>query len=247
MEDGSVRYNGSCKYSHERRSAEYDHELQSALAKNEKHKTKIQGCLACEQGISVSLGRKHTVDCRQTVLPPLETDNLRTVKFNADGKSLKRHRHEDDEDNRDPKRVRCTHKQPVKRADSEGTDDKDTDAKRAKLCDTPSSSFSSHEFAPMLHVSSGVDESAETREIVTKKPCVDDTMEISAIETRTNAKSAVGRALDTANKTLHRVLDECPLESEAVTNAAELNSIKDKRVYTEMPRELRTFFAVSGC
>ena len=30
------------------------------------------------------------------------------------------------------------------------------------------------------------------------------------------------------------MLDECHLESEAVTKAAELNSIKDKRVYTEM-------------
>ena len=59
-------------------------------------------------------------------------------------------------------------------------------------------------------------------------------MEISAIETLTNAKLEVDRAMDTANKTLHRVLDEYPLESEAVNKAAELNSVKDKRVYTEM-------------
>ena len=46
-----------------------------------------------------------------------------------------------------------------------------------------------------------------------KNPGVDDDMEISAIEALTNE---VDRALDTANKTLHRVLEECPLESEAV-------------------------------
>ena len=114
------------------------------------------------------------------------------------------------------------------------TDDKETDAKRAKLCDTPSSSPSSNEFAPMLHDSSGVDESAETRESVMKKPRVDNDKEISAIETLANAKLEVDRALDTANKTLHRLLDECPLESEAVTKAAKLKSIKDKHVYTEM-------------
>ena len=59
-------------------------------------------------------------------------------------------------------------------------------------------------------------------------------MEISAIEKLTNAKLEVDRALDTANKTLHRLLEESSLELEAVTTAAELNSIKDKRVYTEM-------------
>ena len=86
----------------------------------------------------------------------------------------------------------------------------------------------------MLHDSSGVDESAETRECVLKKRRVDDDMEISAIETLANAKLEVDRALHTANKTLHRLLDECPHEFEAIAKAAELNSIKDKRVYTEM-------------
>ena len=71
----------------------------------------------------------------------------------------------------------------------------------------------SHEFAPMLHNSYGVDESAETRESVIKKRRVDDDMEISAIETLTNAKLEVDRALHTANKTLHRLLDECTHES----------------------------------
>ena len=83
----------------------------------------------------------------------------------------------------------------------------------------------------MEHDSSGVDESAETRESNAKNPRVDDDMEISAIEALTNE---VDRALDTANKTLHRVPEECPLESQAFNSAAELNSIKDKRVYTEM-------------
>ena len=72
---------------------------------------------------------------------------------------------------------------------------------------------------------------------VTKKPRVATDMEISAIETLTNAKLEVDRALDTANKTLHRLLEECPLESEAVTKATELNSIRGKRVYTEVHNE----------
>ena len=69
------------------------------------------------------------------------------------------------------------------------------------------------------------------RESVTKKLRVDTDMEISATETLTNAKQEVDRALD---KTLHRLLEEIPLESEAVTKAAELNSIRDKRVHTEV-------------
>ena len=63
-----------------------------------------------------------------------------------------------------------------------------------------------------------------------KKPRVDIDMETSATETLTNAKMEVDRALDTVNKTLHRLLEEIPLESEAVTKAAENNRIKDKRV-----------------
>ena len=58
-------------------------------------KTKLQGCLVCEHGINVSLGRKHTWECRQTFLPSLKMDSLWTVKFDADGKSLKRHEHEE--------------------------------------------------------------------------------------------------------------------------------------------------------
>ena len=44
----------------------------------------------------------------------------------------------------------------------------------------------------------------------------------------------VVRALDIANKTLHRLLEEIPIESKAVTKAAELNNIRDKRVHTEV-------------
>ena len=58
-------------------------------------------------------------------------------------------------------------------------------------------------------------------------------MEISSIEALTNTKLKVDRAQDTANNTLHRLLEEIPFESEAVTKAIELN-IKDKRVCTEM-------------
>ena len=64
-----------------------------------------------------------------------------------------------------------------------------------------------------------------------KKSRVDADMEISATGALTNAKLEVDRALDKANKTLHRLLEEKPLESDAVTKAAELNSIRDKRVY----------------
>ena len=97
----------------------------------------MQSCLACERGINVSIGRKRTSASRQAILPSLVTDSLWTVKFDADGKVLKRHEHEDSDDNRDSKRVRIAHKQPDKRADMELADD--ATAKRAKLCDTPSS------------------------------------------------------------------------------------------------------------
>ena len=79
--------------------------------------------------------------------------------------------------------------------------------------------------------SSGEIGDLETRESVMKKSRVDADVEISAIEALTNAKMEVDRALD---ETLHRLLEELPLESEAVTSVAELNSIIDKRVYTEV-------------
>ena len=67
-----------------------------------------------------------------------------------------------------------------------------------------------------------------------KKSRVDADLEISAIEALTNAKLEVDRALDKANKTLHRQLKEISIESEAVTKAAVVNNIRDKRVYTEV-------------
>ena len=219
----------------EKRNDTNVHELQSALAKLKNTKPKVQGCLACEHGINVNLGRlgrKHTFECRKTILPSLVTDSLWTVKFDADGKVLKRHEHEGDHEHRVSKRVRFTHKQPDKVADMELTDD--TVAKRATLSDTPSFSSSSHEIAPNLYDSSGEVEEPDTRGSVMRKSRVDADMEISAIEALTNAKFEVGRALEKANKTLHRLLEELPLESEAVTKAAELNSIRDKRVHTEV-------------
>ena len=154
------------------------------------------------------------------------------MKFYVDGKVLKRHEHEDDLDHRDSKRVRFTHKQPDKRADLELT--ADTVAQRATLFGTPSSSSSSHEVAPNSHDSSGGIEDPETRESTLMKSRVDADMDISAIEALTDAKLEVDRALDTANKTLHRLLEDIPQESDAITKAAELNSIRDKRVYTEV-------------
>ena len=149
------------------------------------------------------------------------------MKFDADGKVLKRHGHEDDVDHRDSKRVRFTHKQPDRRAHFEMTDD--TVAKRAKLFDASSSSFSSYEIAPNLHESFAGIGDPETRECAVKKSRVDADMKISAIKALTNDKWEVDRALDKANKTVHALLEEIPLESEAVTTAAELTSIRDKR------------------
>ena len=40
-------------------------------------------------------------ESRQLILPSLVTDSLWTVKFDVDGKVLKRHEHEDDVDHRD--------------------------------------------------------------------------------------------------------------------------------------------------
>ena len=232
MEDGSVRYNGSWKCSPEGRSAANVRELESAVTQMKNTKPEVQSHSACEHGINVNPGRKHTFECRQTILSSLVTDSLWTVKFDADGKVLKRHEHESDVEHRDAKRVRVTNKQTDKRADMELTDD--TVAIRAKLFDTPSSSSSSHETAPTLHDSSGEVGDPETRESVMKNSRVDADTEISAIEALTNAKLEVDRALDKANKTSHLLLDEVPLESEAVTKVTELNSIRDKRVYTEV-------------
>ena len=131
MEDGSVRYNGSWKYSPEGRNVANDHELESALAKM---KTQNRKCKAVQRAsmepMSVLVGSTLLIVDKQFFLS-LVTDSLWTVKFDADGKVLKRHEHEDDDDHRDTKRVRFTHKQPVNRAELETTND--TVSKRAKV------------------------------------------------------------------------------------------------------------------
>ena len=70
-EDGSVRFNSSWKYSPEERNDANVHERQDALAKMKNTKPKVQSCLACEHGINVNLGLKHTFEFRQTILPSL--------------------------------------------------------------------------------------------------------------------------------------------------------------------------------
>ena len=113
----------------------------------------------------------------------------------------------------------------------------DTVAKRAKLSQSPSSSSSSHEIAPTLHDSSGETVDGDLGGSARKKIRVDADMEISAIEALTSAKLKVDQALDTANRTLHRSQEETLrtlVESEAVTKAVELQSMKDKRAHTEV-------------
>ena len=73
-------------------------------------KPQVQGCLACEHDINDSLGKKLTFECRQTILPSLVTDSLWTVKFDADGKVLRRHEHEGNDEHRDSKRVQFSKK-----------------------------------------------------------------------------------------------------------------------------------------
>ena len=63
---------------------------------------------------------------------------------------------------------------------------------------------------------------------------VDAFVEINVIEAFTNAKLEVDRAQDKANRTLLRLLEENPPNSEAITQAAELKSIREKRVCTEV-------------
>ena len=90
---------------------------------------------------------------------------------------------------------------------------------------------------PKLHDSSRETADADMGESTRKKIRVDADMEISAIEIFTGAKLDVDRAPDTANTTLHRSQEDAlqtTIESEAVTMAAKLQSLKDKRFYTEV-------------
>ena len=106
----------------------------------------------------------------------------------------------------------------------------DAVAIRTNLSYTPSSSSSRHEVAPNLHDSFGETEDPETRESVMKKSRVDADMENTNLE--------LDGELDTAHKTLHRLLEEIPLESEAVTTAAELNSIRGTVIWKLQKRLL---------
>ena len=111
----------------------------------------------------------------------------------------------------------CTHNEPDNRADMELTDG--TAAKRAKLFDTSSSSFSSHEVAPNLHDLFGGIGDPGTRAMKISR--VDADMEITAIDALTNAKLEVDRALDMASKTLHRLLEEIPLQNSTASETSE--------------------------
>ena len=119
---------------------------------------------------------------------------------------LKRH-DTDAVDSGDPKRVRVTHKQSDKRADSEKTNE--TVAKRAKLSDSQSSSSSSHflksETAPNTYDSSGEIDDPLTRESVAKNARVGADMDVGAIEVFTNAKRWKLAAHWAAGETLHRL------------------------------------------
>ena len=100
-----MRHNGPWKYKSEGRSVANAHELQNAVAKMQNVKPKVRGCLACEHGITVNLGREQSYVDKQKLLPSLVTDSLWTVKFDADGKVMKHHGHDDDGDPRDSERV----------------------------------------------------------------------------------------------------------------------------------------------
>ena len=75
---------------------------------------------------------------------------------------------------------------------------------------TSSSYFLQSEIAPNLHDSPGDVGDPVTRESATKKARFGAGMDVSAIEALTSAKLEVDRALDTANKTLHRLREENP-------------------------------------
>ena len=136
---------------------------------------------------------------------------------------LKRHEHGCD--------VRFTHKQLDRRADMELIDD--TTAKRAKLFDTSSSIFFQVTILRricMFHlVKSEILRRVKASRRNLKWMLI---WKFSAIEALTNAKLEVDRTLDKTDNTLHRLLEEIPLECEAITKAAELNSIRDNRVHT---------------
>ena len=67
VEDGNVRHNGSWKYSPQGHSVANDHELQSALGEDEKHKTQRFKVVwrANMESMSVSVGNTHLLAVKQ--------------------------------------------------------------------------------------------------------------------------------------------------------------------------------------
>ena len=67
IEDGSVRYNDSCKYSPEGRSVANDHGPQDALGKMNNTKPKMQSCLerANMESTSILIGNTRLIVDRQ--------------------------------------------------------------------------------------------------------------------------------------------------------------------------------------
>ena len=65
MKDGSVRDTGAWSYGPGANSNVNTPQLQDTLANMKNTKPKVQGCLACEHGMNVNIGQKHTLD------PPL--------------------------------------------------------------------------------------------------------------------------------------------------------------------------------
>ena len=86
---GNMRLNDSWKYSHARDSSENEVDLKDTTSKMWTANYKVQGCRNRECGISVDLGRKHAVECRQIFHTTRASDSLWTVRLDTDGKSLK--------------------------------------------------------------------------------------------------------------------------------------------------------------
>ena len=87
MKDGSVRDTGARQHGPGVNSNVNTPQIQDTLANTKNTKPKVRGCLACEHGMNVNIGRKHTLET------PTVTVSLWTVKFDVNGKVLKRHGH----------------------------------------------------------------------------------------------------------------------------------------------------------
>ena len=168
------------------------------------------------------------------------------MSTDAHGTVLKRHDC-DGVDTGSPQRVRFTHKQLHKRTDLRTTDD--TVGKRANLSEAPSSSSSSHEIVPKLLDSSCETADADLGERARKKIRVDVDVEISAIENidecQAGSRSSTRHCKHDFPSLMARS-NTTTVESEAVTEVAELQSIKDKGVYTEAYESDKNEKVISG-